>query len=1100
MAVFAALESNFRYFVQFTCDIVQIQHVHLVAIERIKVLRELSTFPRRFRHPSYRIQFEIMLHPILTAQTPDCSQTSGRRSFRATLSLFTICLVWMLNKPVFAQESFVDPAAEEQSGSLSFPDTATNNVNVVLPPDPDDVDRVLGLDGQIGFIGLKAFGRQDSIVPLELFPYVLGNNEIFFGDMRGFINMEGKFGGNFGLGYRFIDPTDTALFGVNGFYDVDTSSGSTFHQLSVGWEARMRMAGFSGNVYMPVGNKEKIIEQSIIDPRFDENHILFDVRSKVGKALTGLDVNFSAYLPGELMQEHQVEALAGWYHFQGDDQIDDVNGMKFQLQGYVVPSLQTMTSITHDQLYGTNFNIGVSWRFGTRELPTTSLHGQLRRFVNRNYNVILAKRTDVESDVIARKADGSAIIVQHVDSTNTGGTGAFDNPYSTIGDAQADALRPDLIFVHKDSVLNESVVVGDNQVLLAEGSDHRYKDPRYGWFNVPGGNNPGGETPRIVASGGDAVLMGNNSTINGFQISNSGGRGIVAIDKSNVRVANVTVENTSDDAIFLESVESSYLTNVKVEGSGGNGITIKDIDDYLGIDDLQIKDVAGDGVHIDGGMGEIYFAKSLLIEETQGAAFRVQNMESLTEVDDKGTTSVLDDVTTVTPSIVAIENLIVRNGGGGFGEGIVAENNEGLISFTKAEITTEGATAVKAVDTNGILIGNGLLTAKNARALDFEDSSVIVNLTSINADGGDHAIRMKNTKGTVSVFGTGSTLSSGGTIKNTDVAILIEDSPEGYVGLQLVDFKDNDKVAVVDTGNTLAISRGTISGTTTSFIEATNLNSLQIAQNTFVDNTITSGVGILFNVDKEGSYNASIGGNLVSALPGTFFEVNGLAGSETASLIYAFQSNAIDLSNTTGSAAATLNWTGPLVANILGNNIVGSGTGQSGFRITTGVGSALSQVQVSGNKFKLSGINGIAIDADMESPVNFFVDSNQFDMNGANQTAVRAKIGKASGIGMAGNKIVDYAGGGTGILFTSIHDKSVVALDNNSIDLSRFNTFVDRGIIVDAFTTDTVGATPVVKFHSTKNNTITGATTPYAFPASGGSGKLLINGSTFRFE
>jgi len=1025
---------------------------------------------------------------------------SGRTfAHRLFFGLILLCGSILLAGPVCAQDesgSVTEEAKAIEPDSLSFPETESNFVDKTLFPSNDDVEQASGIDGRIGFIGLKAFGRDDSIVPVELFPYLQMENRILFGDIRGFISTAGKVGGNLGVGYRFLGAGEKMLFGFNGFYDADNSTGRTFQQMSVGWEARIEQAGIFGNVYMPVGTRDKLISQSVYNERFDGNNILFDVRSRFGEALSGLDLNFQAYLPGDFMKEHQVLATAGWYHFEGSKSAKTINGFKLQLQANIVPAIGTLTSVTRDQTYGTNFNIGIFWRFGTRELPGTSLHGQLRRFVDRNYNVILAKRTDIQTGVVAQNADGSILIVQHVSNSGTAspgtGAGTANDPYTTITDAQNAIKTPDLIFVHSGSVVNDSVVLADGQTLLGEGQTFQFRDNRYGRFYVPGGASAG-TTPEIRGSFGDAVVMGNNSQIAGINIVDAGGRGIVAQNVDNVKISNVKVENSTSDAVVLDGVTGSTVSNLTVSGSGGNGLSILNIDDTLNLNNIFIEDTTGDGVHIDGGLGTISFTDELVIRHTTLAAFSVQNMEKLEEVDDQGTTSTLDDVTTITPSVISVEQLVIDNSGGTYGAGISSQNNAGLIGIAAVDITTEGAAALFSRNDNMFLIGNGYLNSVNAPVADVEGSAINVNLTQINADGGTVGMRFKDSTGNFVVFGDGKNTSSGGVIKNTDVAIQMENA--GTVALQTVDFTNNGKMAEVNGGTSLIISGSTVTGTTQMLVDANNLTQLQILQSTFTTNPLASGIGIRDTADQAGTYTATISNNLITAMPGTFVNVQDLTTDGGASLAFAFQNNAVDLGTTASSSAVMVNWNGPLQAYVTSNTIVGTGTSQNGVRLTTGDGTSVGQVYINQNAITFGGANAIGIDFSADTPVNAIIDGNAIVMNGQNQIGLRASLGKASALGIADNTMTDNAGGATGMLFTSIEDGSQVELDNNSIDLSKFSTFVDQGIVISAFTAAD-GDPPVVTFFSTASNTINGATTIFSSPSSGGGrGGLIINNS-----
>ena len=68
------------------------------------------------------------------------------------------------------------------------------------------------LDGQMGHTALPTVGRNTGITHLELFPYVMIEDEaILFGNVRGFVTNEGNVGGNFGGGFRILEPNDIVI-------------------------------------------------------------------------------------------------------------------------------------------------------------------------------------------------------------------------------------------------------------------------------------------------------------------------------------------------------------------------------------------------------------------------------------------------------------------------------------------------------------------------------------------------------------------------------------------------------------------------------------------------------------------------------------------------------------------------------------------------------------------------------------------------------------------------------------------------------------------------------------------------------------------------
>ncbi|HWL10351.1 MAG TPA: hypothetical protein VNQ76_18245, partial [Planctomicrobium sp.] len=107
---------------------------------------------------------------------------------------------------LFCQASLqAEDEAEAESGQLSFEDDtpplsdSMSSGSIVTRPHTRGDGPGSGIDGRIGFIGLPTLGRDDSIVPLELFPYVQTEDQILFGDLRAFLTTEGRLGANIGL-------------------------------------------------------------------------------------------------------------------------------------------------------------------------------------------------------------------------------------------------------------------------------------------------------------------------------------------------------------------------------------------------------------------------------------------------------------------------------------------------------------------------------------------------------------------------------------------------------------------------------------------------------------------------------------------------------------------------------------------------------------------------------------------------------------------------------------------------------------------------------------------------------------------------------------
>jgi hypothetical protein len=734
----------------------------------------------------------------------------------------------------------------------------------------------------------------------------------------------------------------------------------------------------------------------------------------------------------------------------------------------------------------------MQWRFGTNAPPGSDLQGQLRRFWDRNYNVIVSRRTEMTNGVAAVNPDTNAQYdVAHVSSTSFSSLGTNNSPYTTIGQAQASGA--DVIYVHSGTVVSENVTLSDGQKLLGEGVTQTLTDKTYGAFTLPGAQS-GVNTPIIQNSSGDAVTLANNSMISGFLIQNPVGNGIVASGKENIKISDVTIKNAGGDAIVIANGKSGSVSNVGIDGGAGNGLSIlgyNDIDNVLGISNLSIQNVAGNGVNINGGHGTIHFTDQLVINNSGIAGFSVSNLDTLVTVDNKGTTTTADDVETDTPGTVLVDQIKIDGATGAMG--VKLTSNDGQVGFGAVDITTHGGAAFAATDTDAIVVNNGYLRATNGPVADIAGSGINIKLTEIDATAGPVGLRIANTTGQFIVYGASTTEASGGTIQNTDVGLSLINAPT--VTLNWVNFTGNKVVAQAQGGTALNIASSHITGTTQQFINATDLTSLQISGCVFENNTLSNGTGILFQADQNGTYLVNLQNSVIKDATGTFFQAQTLSGGEGSKLTYAFQSAQISLKGS-NAIAAGMNWTGAVAGYAAGNTIVGTEASQTAFQFFTGTGADMAQLTISQNSISLGGVNGVAVDINTQSPSSTAVSSNLILFGGINGTGIRTTLGQASGISITGNQITDNAGGATGILFNSVEHGSTMEISSNTIDLSKYNALIDRGIVLSAISNSDAATDPFITFSSTANNTISGASTPLYVPTSGVQGQLIINGTT----
>ncbi|MBV11434.1 inverse autotransporter beta domain-containing protein [Rubinisphaera sp.] len=952
-------------------------------------------------------------------------------------------------------------------------------------------------DARLGHTAMPAFGRETGITHFEFMPYILDEDEsIFYGDLRGFITNEGNVGGNIGTGYRFLEPNDILMIGVNGNYGFDQSLEEFYQQMSFGIEGSTRFGRLTSNFYVPVGEDEKTLESRTGNVRMQGNQIVLDTIDTIGVAMKGVDVNMGVYLPGEFATERNIEATVSWYHFEGAN-VDNIDGVRMQVEGDIIPYLQAQFGISNDDTFGTNVTLGMTFRFGNNDVPDNRLDRQFRRFNDSNYNVIVSQRAQVGTAIpLINPLTDNAYVVQNVQ--NTGATvlsalatedGSTGNPFDTIAEAQG--AGGDIIYLHEGSSFNESIVLQDGQMLFAEGSGFSIDTSNFGVVTMEGDSSA---APVTIHSdmNSPAITLADNSSIAGLTINPAAGSTsgdlIVANGINNFRVENAILNDAAENGLVIDASTNGYFNNVTINNSQGDGVQILNHDGYVRLDNVTVENAGGNGVQITGGHGETAFGGDLTLINNQGSGLLVEDYELITTVDDQGTTDTSDDVEQDIYGYVAIENLILEGATGQ--KGVELVDNEGLIDIFNMDVKTTDGTGIEARNSDFVRIRDGHVSSVNAPAIDVEDSAVDIRPESISADGGMYGIRMVSTTGTVLAKG-GTEEDSGGTIKNTDTAIFVQDS--GSVGFQMGNFVDNDQVAVIQNADVMDIISSKFTGTTNTIVQAENVKLFALTNNLFEDNSMTMGTAVNYTVDETGGYVARIVRNTVVDSPKHFFNAQTLPGGESASLDFSFRENSIDLSQAMG-IAAKMDWTGPVNANIVQNLVTGDAANQKAFQFWTGDSAELGTFTFSQNVLGFTEQNATAIEVLSQSTLDLAIFNNAIEFRGKDSVGVRASASRTSSLILSSNLIDDYAGGATGILFPTIHDGSSITLDGNEINLQRFSTFVDRGIILSNVTgTDD----PLVTLNSNLSNAINGATTTLFVPANATNGRLIINGQVF---
>ncbi len=364
-------------------------------------------------------------------------------------------------------------------------------------------------------------------------------------------------GVNAGLGYRWITD-DGGIFGINGWYDnYQTEYNNRYSQITVGAEWLTEQFDLRGNAYLPIGTKRNVTQ--VLDygtvPVFDGNLISFLGMNQEEQALRGVDAETGAPLLGLAW----ARAYAGAYYLESQDD-DEILGFRGRIETALSPDVSLNFMVTNDNVFDTNLNLGIEWRFsgGLPYMTPQPFSTDIRKYaqVRRAWPVQtrMAKVDALIPSVNPRT--GRPFRVAHVDNTNpTAGNGSSENPFRNL---PMSAHNADMILV--DAGMGDTlgnIVLEDYQRLLGEGATHTFYDARRGLTILPASFNRVGPVPTLRA--GDptqnVVTLANYNEVNTFDIiagtaAGIGGSGITDFLVKNVDGAARTGSRSTMPAVM----------------------------------------------------------------------------------------------------------------------------------------------------------------------------------------------------------------------------------------------------------------------------------------------------------------------------------------------------------------------------------------------------------------------------------------------------------------------------------------------------------------------------------------------------------------------
>ena len=982
------------------------------------------------------------------------------------------------------------------------PPTVKNFFSMTTPNDPREISDGFGAIGRASFLAGKTFGRSDSIVPLEVMPYMLSDEHFVFADVRGFESTRSRFGGNAGLGYRHLREDWNAWGGASVWYDADDTTSKLFQQIGLSFEGLIDRYELRSNVYLPITNSQTF-SNSISGEKIVGNQLLYGTAVNQGTALRGVDFEVGYSLP--IRDRHWVRGFVGGYHFEGGSK-GNVDGFKMRVEGVYNNGVTAQLLYTNDPLYGSNLMAGISLQLPYGNNNPTSGWKQSTpspfRFVERNYNVIVSRQTvDTNDKVAINPATGKPYQIEQVYEVGqpynplnpisvvnpigvsqpiavaTGynqlvqqtGDGTTAHPFNSIGAAIASG--GDVIYVRSGTIINESITLSAGQHLIGE------SNTASGALALAGGgtaflphlsqaSQQGNATltPRFEATNGNAVTLASNTEVSGFTFNHVSGNGIIGTNISGANLHDLTFNQVGADAIHLT-------------GSSGN----------VNMENIQVNSAGGNGIVVDGGNANLLFNGLGATITSQGDGFVLSNTQggsaSLANLTVKGTGGAGLNMTNVGTDVTVASLNATQT----FGPAVAISGTTGVASTTNGTTTTTYNTYN--------FTGYTTINSPNGKGFTVNASDALININNLNVNSSSAFPAVSLVNGTSEIFVNNMTLNTTnatGLYARGDSLLQINKGTINTVDAPAVDVQGTTINAALQNvsvnGGPFGISLVQSLGNFT--VQGSGNLALILANSQLTSNGTTGGGTIRVQADTLGTFNSRISGNTISDANGTAILFQTLSTGSGSSLATTVNSNTIT-GYQGGAAVVNVNWSGPESITFSNNNIAAQGAGMTGFLIqeTSTTGSMAAQVSGNTATFANSQGTGVSFIAAGTSILN--VTTNTFTFNGAAGIGERFALTGTSTDYIASNIITDGAGGLTGMLFDNVAANSRMQIDGNTINLLSKDLTTHQGII---FTS----VAPTIQFTGTVNNLIYNAPTSqslFSAPVNSFTGGFYINGN-----
>ncbi|MDX2216960.1 MAG: right-handed parallel beta-helix repeat-containing protein [Oculatellaceae cyanobacterium bins.114] len=902
------------------------------------------------------------------------------------------------------------------------PDEATD------PEDATGTAADLRISPRVGIGHTSSGGGYDGTTRFEGFLplFQTQGRDVAFLEGRFLLDNDANVGGNLVLGYRAYSPSARRVFGGYIAYDNRNTDENTFNQLGVGFESLGEVWDFRVNGYLPLGDRQQTVgNPQLLNTFFRERSLILQERNQFEAAVGGVDLEAGAKLT-DLGDDGDLRGYGGLYWYDASGSPSGV-GWRLRLEARPTDSFNVGLGVQGDELFGTNILFRVGLTFPGRRprgaiAPENTVVARLGETVERNPVIVVDTQETISDTVATNPATGDPYVFQHVNLGRTGGTGTFESPFGTIQPA-LDATRSDgnaIVYVRPGSNPgNPGFVIPDQVQVLSNAPVQRLNTREFGVVRLP--LSGAGVRPRIT----DSVVMGNNSTLSGFDITGSTGAGVIvdtvsdAVIRDNqitsAEVAAVRLEDTGGTitldrnrivgntvpALLGTNINQVNVTNSRLTStnSSTNGITLNGVTGTVNVTDsaIQITTPTDAGIAIRNATAPVTIAAEPgQITNAGAAGILLENSTGAIAISGFNISSV--GGAGIRASTIANATLSNNDINTSTDAGIFLENTTGTITVTDNTVIANTVPALVGNTINNVQISDSALTSTNSAS-----DGITLNGVSGTATLQDTAIAITTPVGNgialTNVAGSVAIAAPEGTITNpANAGVAIQTSP-GQVsvsGLQITGAGTDGITG--DTIGTVTLQNNAIANSTNNGIALSNVSRSVTINGNSITTTGQSGI------DITNSTNTTVNDNTVEATTVDGIALNAVTGTAIVNnnTLATIGQNGIILNNTTGQVGLTasgnqISTTGASGINLdlsgdaggtatITNNSISNAT-QQGIAISVASNGSTFRPLIESNIVTGSGDSGITLAANGTTQIAAAVRLNQFDRNNLSGTA-----------------------------------------------------------------------------------------------------------------